>query len=357
MINQQGPLVSVVTPVYNGAAFLAECIDSVLGQTYRNFEYIIVNNCSTDRSLEIAMDYASKDGRIRVHRNEKFVGVIDNHNIAFGLISPAAKYCKVVSADDFIFAECIERMVEVGEAHPSVGIIGSYQLSGSVIRWQGFEYPRAVWPGRDVCRHAFLGGDPTFGFGSPTSILYRADLVRDKDGFYPNESPHSDTSACFKSLRNREFGFVYQVLSYERTHPDTQSSASAQLNRYASAHLNDLLEYGPWYLEQREFEGCLKEELANYHRFLAVSMMDAKGREFWEYHRRRLEELGHPMRRLDLAKALLVQLVQKASNPEQAVTRWWKRMRAPRNSDDSRMVDTRRNHSGAVVRGGARKST
>ena len=328
MINQQEPLVSVLTPVYNGEAFLAECIESVLGQSYRNIEYIIVNNCSTDRSLEIAMDFASKDSRIRVHRNEKFVGVIDNHNIAFGLISPAAKYCKVVSADDFIFPECLERMVEVAEAHPAAAIIGSYQLSGSTVRWEGFEYPRAVWPGREICRRVFLGGEPTFGFGSPTSLLYRADLVRDKDGFYPNESPHSDTSACFKGLRNCEFGFVYQVLSYERTHPETQSSASAQLNRYASAYLNDLIEYGPWYLDQTEFDRCLKQQLDDYHRFLAVSMLGAKGKEFWGYHRRRLAELGHPIKRSVLVKALVAKLAQEAANPEQAFRKWRKHMAA-----------------------------
>ena len=49
-----GPLVSVLTPVYNGEDYLAECIESILAQTYRNFEYTIVNNCSKDRSLEIA---------------------------------------------------------------------------------------------------------------------------------------------------------------------------------------------------------------------------------------------------------------------------------------------------------------
>ncbi len=48
------PLVGVVTPVYNGEDFLAQCIESVLGQTYEHYEYFIVNNCSTDRSLEIA---------------------------------------------------------------------------------------------------------------------------------------------------------------------------------------------------------------------------------------------------------------------------------------------------------------
>src|SRR5215831_12904312 len=104
------PLVSVLTPVYNGADFLAECIESVLSQRYRNFEYVIVNNCSTDRSLEIALEYEKKDSRIRVHSNDQFVGVIENHNIAFSRMSPLAKYCKVVAADDYIFPDCLMKM-------------------------------------------------------------------------------------------------------------------------------------------------------------------------------------------------------------------------------------------------------
>src|SRR5690349_14217032 len=105
MSSREEPLVSVLTPVYNMGQFLPKCIESVLNQTYKNYEYIIVNNCSTDRSLEIALEYAKQDSRIRVQNNERFVGVIENHNSAFHLMSPAAKYCKVVSADDFIFPD------------------------------------------------------------------------------------------------------------------------------------------------------------------------------------------------------------------------------------------------------------
>src|ERR1700690_526046 len=99
--SKEQPFVSVLTPVYNGEAYLAECIESVLAQSYGNFEYIIVNNCSKDRTLQIANQYAERDKRIRVHDNTEFVDVIANHNIAFGLIDGAAKYCKVVSGDDF----------------------------------------------------------------------------------------------------------------------------------------------------------------------------------------------------------------------------------------------------------------
>ena len=271
MSTTRDPLVSVLTPVYNGEMYLAECIQSVLRQSYTNFEYIIVNNCSTDRTLEIALAFKEKDPRIRIHNNEDFVDVISNHNLAFKLISDDAKYCKVVSADDFIYPQYLSLMVGLAEAHPSVAIVGSYQQSGSRVRWQGFHYPDPVLPGREVGRQIFLGDDRSLGHGSPTSLLYRADVVRRRDAFYPNPSPHSDTSACFDVLRNTDFGFVYQVLSYERVHDESQSSTSAVLNRYSSANVSDVIHYGPYYMTAEETRTVLKKHLSDYYRFLAVS--------------------------------------------------------------------------------------
>jgi glycosyltransferase involved in cell wall biosynthesis len=326
MSKNEQPLVSVVTPVYNGEDFLAECIESVLRQTYRNYEYLIVNNRSKDRTLEIALSYAKKDSRIRVHDNEEFLEVIANHNHAFSLISPSAKYCKVVSGDDFILPDCLGQMVGLAEANPSVGIVGSYQQSEKRVRWQGFRYPASVLSGRQVCREIFLTDEPDFGFGSPTSILYRADLVRNSGEFYPNTSPHSDTSACFKELRNCDFGFVYQVLSYERTHGETQSSRSAQLNRYLSASLNDVLQYGPAYLGKEEFEGLVKKSLNSYHRFLAINYFGgSQGADFWSYHQSRLRELGYPLRHFQLVKAAVVMILREILNPERAIGKLRKR--------------------------------
>ena len=303
----QEPLVSIVTPVHNGEPYLRECIESVLNQSYRNFECIIVNNCSTDRTLEIATEFAKKDSRIRVHDNQEFLDVIANHNLAFQLISPLAKYCKVVSADDFIFPDCLDQMVGLAEANPSVAVVGSYQLCGDRILWQGFKYPQAVFSGREICRQIFLGNVQGFGFGSPTSILYRADVVNSSHNFYPNSSPHADTSACFKHLRNSFFGFVYQVLSYNRIHDATQSAKSQEFNRYASAYLNDLILYGPYYLDETELDRCVSIELKRYHRFLAKNrFLGSRDQEFWDYHKSRLQELGYPLTDFTLFKAALI---------------------------------------------------
>lgn len=321
------PLVCVLTPVYNMGQFLAECIECVLGQTYKNYEYIIVNNCSTDGSLEIALEYARKDSRIRVHNNVQFVGVIENHNSAFRLMSPAAKYCKVVSADDLILPDCLRKMVEFAEANPTAGIVGAYQLSGERVLWQGFEYPRTVLTGREICRRIFLKGDKTFGFGSPTSIMYRADLVRSSPAFYPNSSPHADTSACFEHLQNSSYGFVYQVLTCERTHQATQTAKSVQLDRYSSAYLNDVIQYGPLYLSGEEQKWVLNRQLKSYHRFLAAAYFSGTGdKEFWDYHKSRLAELGFPLTRFVLLKAALRTILREALNLGQAIAKFWRRI-------------------------------
>ena len=133
MASTPAPLVSVVTPVYNGESYLRECIDSVLAQTYPHWDYTLVNNCSADRTLDIAREYASKDPRIRIHDNETFVPVIQNHNIAFRQISADSKYCKVIHADDWMFPECLERMVDLAEQHATVVIVGSYGVVGSTV--------------------------------------------------------------------------------------------------------------------------------------------------------------------------------------------------------------------------------
>jgi glycosyltransferase involved in cell wall biosynthesis len=246
MLSTYLPLVNILTPVFNGEKYLVECIESVLAQSYQNWDYEIVNNASTDETLKIAERYARRDRRIHVHNYEEFVDVIENHNRAFRLVSRDSKYCKVVSADDWLFPECVMRLVEIAEANPSVGIVGSYQLREDRVEWDGLPYTSTVVPGREICRWHLLGGP--YVFGSPTSVLYRSDLIRGTDFFSPNLYPHADTSAFYKYLQNTDFGFSHQVLSYERVHAGAVSLKSRRIDYYVPACLKDLLEYVPIYL-------------------------------------------------------------------------------------------------------------
>jgi glycosyltransferase involved in cell wall biosynthesis len=294
---QQRPLVSVVTPVYNGESYLRECVESVLSQTYQNWEYIILDNCSDDRTYEIVEEYRLRDSRIRLYHNDELLPIIANHNKAFGLISSESKYCKVVSADDWIFPECLERMVGLAEANPSVGIVGSYQLSGGDGLWYvrnfGLPYSTKVVAGREICRIHLLGMLSVFG--SPTSDMYRSDLVRSTNSFYPNPTAEADVSACFHHLRNADFGFVHQVLSHERLHRARVTTISLETNAYLSAAISDCQTYGGWYLRRKEHDARLDELLKAYYAYLSKNALKFRGRDFWQHHARRLNELGFPL--------------------------------------------------------------
>jgi glycosyltransferase involved in cell wall biosynthesis len=319
------PLVSVLTPVHNGAPYLRECIESVTAQTYSNWDYTIIDNCSTDGTAEIAEEYSRRDKRIRVYENDALLDVIANHNKAFGLISPHSEYCKVVSADDWLFPECLEQMLRVGEAHASVGLVGSYQLSGGgasdwrtwSIRWDEIPYPSTFISGREVCRMRLLGGP--YVFGSPTSLLYRSSLVRGQQRFYPNSTPEADTSACFRCLQKSDFGFVHQVLSFMRVHGQTMTAASQSVNAYQSSLLSDLVEYGPSYLTPDELSRCVEEVVADYYRFLAKSVFRLRNAAFWSYHKRRLAECRQRFSYARLGMVVFERGVDLLLNPKQTI--------------------------------------
>jgi glycosyltransferase involved in cell wall biosynthesis len=311
------PLVSVVTPVYNGGKYLAECIESVLAQTYQNWEYLIVNNCSTDRTLEIAQNYANKDKRIHIHNNKDFLNALQNHNHALRLISPDSKYCKIVHADDFIFPECLIKMVEVAESSQSVGIVGSYMLCNNKVRLDRLPYPGAIISGREICRMTILAGPNVFG--SPTSLLIRSDLIRNSETFYNESHIYADHEACYAVLQHSDFGFVHQVLTYSRVHNERRTSFANNFNTYISAKVHMTVKYGPLFLNKEDCDQRLNELMKDYYRFLARSLFLLREKEFWEYHKKELNETGYPLNSLKLMKAFFFEFFDIVLNPKKAV--------------------------------------
>jgi glycosyltransferase involved in cell wall biosynthesis len=297
------PLVSVITPVYNGEGYLADCIESVLAQTYENWVYIIVNNRSTDDTPEIIERYTQRDSRIRVHNNADFLSLMQNWNHAIQQITPESKYCKVIHADDLLFPTCIERMVELAEANSNVGIVGSYSLLGNTtsteVTCSGITFPNDVASGREINRAVFRGD--FFVFGSPTVSMIRADLIRSSKKFYNDRILYADNDACFRLLQDCDFGFVHQALSYVRLHEESQSSTvGVKLNQASLEFIGMLKKYGPTLFTDKEYDKVLKMRFRRYYRFLAKNLLLGRGSEFWQYHKDKLMELGHPLSTLRL---------------------------------------------------------
>jgi glycosyltransferase involved in cell wall biosynthesis len=113
------PLVSVCIPTYNGAKYLRECLDSVLAQTFTDFDVLIVDDKSSDTTLDIAQEYASRDSQIKIIANPSNLGLVGNWNRCVELAQ--GEWIKFVFQDDLIAPNCLEKMLSASRA--GTGII------------------------------------------------------------------------------------------------------------------------------------------------------------------------------------------------------------------------------------------
>jgi glycosyltransferase involved in cell wall biosynthesis len=309
--------VSVVTPVYNGEKYLAECIESVLAQTYPHWEYIILDNCSSDKTNEIARQYAEKDNRIVVFRNDELVDVVTNHNNAYQKISSDSKYCKLLQADDWMFPDCLHKMVRLAEQHPAVGIVGAYSLAGKRVRNDGLSYLDTVISGHTVARQTLLGN--YYLFWSPSSLMIRSDLIRARKPFYNPEHLHSDDDSIYILLQECDFGFVYQVLTFIREHEDSLTSMVAKpMNRLIVSNLHLYVIHGRTYLSPDEYRLNLEKKLKSYYHFLAANAFDLREINFWQYHKEGFKKIGLHFNRIKFTKAILGLFINQ---PKQSIGR------------------------------------
>ena len=102
--------VSIIVPMYNAEKFIGKTIESVLAQTYQNWEMLIMNDVSTDNSLAIVSVYAKKDERIKIVNTEKNVGVVKGRNFLIDLAS--GKYIAFLDADDYWHNEKLEKQIK-----------------------------------------------------------------------------------------------------------------------------------------------------------------------------------------------------------------------------------------------------
>jgi glycosyltransferase involved in cell wall biosynthesis len=323
----RAPYVSVVTPFYNTAAYLAECIESVLAQTYGDFEYLLVNNRSTDGSREIAARYAALDSRIRLLDNARFVGQVENYNGALEAIHEGARWVKVVQADDWIAPGCLERMVGVGDADPRVGVVTSIYRNGSATVGADVSFRGAHLPGREACRLMLREPEKAL-LGSPTNVLYRADLVRARRPFYELGRYHEDSEAAYDLLLEHDLGFVHETLTFCRAHNPSITTSARRFHPWRIDYLIMVDRYGPRIFDEPEARALREAVLADYRRFLGRSALLLQGPAFWRYHRNGLATMGVRLRVRDVARWTAAEAISLAASPASTLARARARRRA-----------------------------
>lgn len=293
------PKVTVITPVYNGAAFIGEALASVRRQTWSNWDCVVLDNCSTDATAAIVEKHARRDARIRLHRNERHLPIIANWNAALRLLPDDAAYCKVLHADDWLEPQCLELMVAAAERYPTVGLVSAYVHNGIGICGTGLSTDRELFSGAEVACATMRR--EIYVFGSPSALLMRADLVRSRPAFYDERFYHADFEICYQLLRTHNLAFVHKVLTHNRLHPGSQTSTfAARFNTAITDQLGMLRKHGAHYLGPEEFERRFRREFRACRRLLARRLLAGRGKNFWLYHQAKLKAHGCPVGAWDL---------------------------------------------------------
>lgn len=216
---QLNPKVSVLIPTYNYGHFLDEAIQSILQQTYSDFELVIVDNCSTDNTAEVVGKYLS-DPRISYHVNERNLGLVGNWNKCLDLAR--GEYIKFLCADDKLHPELLEKFVRVMEEHPGVMIVSSYsQFFGDKHKERTTPFTGLI-NGRKARQHILVEGKKNW-VGEPTTLMFRSSgLVVGR--FNPALVQGIDIEYWLRLLTLGDCYIVPEVLSYFRWHNASQTA-------------------------------------------------------------------------------------------------------------------------------------
>jgi glycosyltransferase involved in cell wall biosynthesis len=209
------PRLSVGLPVYNGEKYLPESLDSLLNQTYEDFELIISDNASTDRTSDICRDYALQDSRIRYVRQPRNIGCAPNHN--FVIAQARGELFKHASHDDLYARELLERCIEAIDEYPQVVLTHSWSavidVSGSITEL--VDYPVATDAARAPERFRSMLFD---GWGDDEGGVMRTDVLR-RTALHGSYHFADRTFTAELGLHG-PFYMVPDWLYFRRHHPD-----------------------------------------------------------------------------------------------------------------------------------------
>lgn len=226
------PSITVVLPVYNGGAYLIESVQSVLDQTLHNFEFIILDDCSTDDSYRYLQSL--QDARIRLYKNEKNKGLF--YNLNFMIKNASGPLIKLWSQDDIMYPGCLAVFVDFHKQHPGLGF--SYcgraviDASGKIHANNRVDHTPSIINPRLHARIAFFTGSIAGNIAN-TCIDKKA---MDKVGLFREDMKISaDFDMWVRLAKDHDTGFIPDKLIQQRDH-------DGQLSRNEHFFINHLKE-------------------------------------------------------------------------------------------------------------------
>lgn len=205
------PLVSVVMPVYNASDYLEKAIESILNQTYQKFEFIIVDDASTDNSWKILKKFKKKDKRIKLFRNEKNLGVSQTAKLA--IEKSKGSFLARMDADDIAHPKRLEKQIKFLLKNPKTVAVGSQCY---LINSEGKKIGQKLFPTKfeDIYKYIF-----TFiPVQQPTLMINKSKLPKDFEFYHDGMNTAEEVELLFKLFLYGKVENLNEKLHYYRLH-------------------------------------------------------------------------------------------------------------------------------------------
>jgi glycosyltransferase involved in cell wall biosynthesis len=275
-MTERNPKVSFGLPVFNGEKYLDEAIQSILSQTFTDFELIISDNASTDRTEEICKEYLSQDPRIRYHRNETNIGGSRNQNLTIELAR--GEYFHIGAYDDLLAPNLLSKCVEVLDKNPSVILCYTFlfKIDDSGKMTGKLEPDVMATSTNPIDRfHDLLKGHPVdFLYG-----LIRTDTLR-KTELEPSYPQSDSVFACELALQG-QFYRIPEYLYFRRIHEEACTSLDLYGKLLWSQNIQTAPRWAPTFLsEYYLLLGVFRLEASHFLRIIYRAYLTPKERFF-----------------------------------------------------------------------------
>jgi hypothetical protein len=177
-------------------------------------------------------------------------------------------------------------------------------------------------------RRQLLSGEDYFG--SPTMVMYRSDVVRERNPFFREGAQSADLEACYEILQKWDFSFIHQILSFNRTDNISVSSASRLYGSYAMTQYMQAKRYGSLFFDNQEGSELLRRWQRQYYSFLAERAVAHPEKPFWDFQRAVLRKYDERLDWRLLTRHLLLECSDVIFNPKKTLARMARSFRRSR---------------------------
>jgi glycosyltransferase involved in cell wall biosynthesis len=228
----------VFVPTYNSEKYLNQCLDSVLLQTFQDWQCVISDDASTDKSVEIAREYEKIDSRFKVLTHEKNVGAANNWNRAKENNNSFAT--KILCADDYLLKDALKDQLDILQRNQTAIVFSERYIvfpSGKKLHPRLPKYASNISFNDAFKFYINLGRNI---FGEPVTALFRTDLFVKSEGFYPKFEYSLDTSGYMAIGRGHDVTFDNSVVGAFRV---SKNQWSHKLKGKQFAHVFDFIDH------------------------------------------------------------------------------------------------------------------